>query len=65
MSNLFHAIITNVGADLRVCPENYCFTRKVEHHIKKEGEHTGSPLPNLCDLCGKIYELIGLKMQIT
>ena len=39
MSTLFHVIITNVGADLRVCPENYCFTIKGEHHIK-EGEHT-------------------------
>jgi len=38
-------------------------TRKVEHHIKEEGEQTGSPLPNLCDLCGKMYELI--KLDIT
>ncbi|MCL6525152.1 MAG: hypothetical protein K6T34_10915 [Thermoflavifilum sp.] len=34
MPNHFHAIIINVGADLRVCPDQM-------------GEHTGSPLPRV------------------
>lgn len=44
MPNHFHCILeilgTNVGADLRVCPDmNQC-------HVVK-GEHTGSPLPQI------------------
>ena len=41
MPNHFHAIIINVGADLRVCPEN-CMDA-----THKKGEQTGSPLPNI------------------
>jgi len=39
MPNHFHAVIMNVGADLRVCPE------PDTHPDAHEGEHIGSHLP--------------------
>jgi len=41
MPNHFHAVMMNVGADLRVCPE------PDTHPDAREGEHIGSPLPTL------------------
>ena len=41
MPNHCHAVIMNVGADLRVCPE------PDTHQDAHEGEHIGSPLPTI------------------
>ena len=50
MPNHFHCIVVNVGADLRVCPDNS--TNRTNHM----GEHTGSPLHgHSVDIIGHSY----------
>ena len=46
MPNHIHFIVQNVGADLRVCPDNATdeHIEKQGEHTVKQGEHIGSPL---------------------
>ncbi len=48
MPNHFHAIILNVGADLRVCPDqnanNTHDMNTIQNGKNNKGEHIGSPL---------------------
>ncbi len=61
MPNHTHFIIHNVGADLRVCPDNKplhsyyranAFVLQGEHTGSLQGEHTGSPLHRFAPTTG-------------